>query len=85
MWPDRRIIDLFKTNFDRAGADGGRNGRRTRDAVAQGGCVRLVVRALLGREGARAVNIIRASASRHPQYELLLPHAGGADAVEAGF
>ena len=78
MWPDRRLLDLFKTEFPIVLAPmAGVDGRRARDRGGTGRRAGLVaLRDDLGGEGARA-------GQHHPparlgagQPELLLPHAG---------
>ena len=78
MWPDRRIIDLFKTEFPIVLAP--MAGIMDADlviAAAQGGALGSLPCAMITAEKAREqVNIIRQRRLGAGQPELLLPHAG---------
>ena len=77
MWPDRRLIDLFKTEFPIVLAPmAGVDGRRARDRRGAGRRARLAaLRDDLGGEGARAGQHHPPARLGADQHELLLPHS----------
>ena len=77
MWPDRRIIDLFKTEFPILLAPmAGVMDADLAIAVAQGGGLGSLPCAMISPEKAREqVNIIRQRVVGAGQHELLLPHS----------
>ncbi|MGY3358384.1 NAD(P)H-dependent flavin oxidoreductase YrpB (nitropropane dioxygenase family) [Bradyrhizobium sp. GM0.4] len=90
MWPNRRLIDLFKTEFPIVLAPmAGVMDAELVIAVAQGGGLGSLPSAMLSPEKAREqVNIIRAARLRAGEHEFLLPHTGrahgrGGGALEA--
>ena len=78
MWPDRRIIDLFKTEFPIVLAPmAGIMDAELVIAAAQGGALGSLPCAMLSAEKAREqVNIIRQRVSAPVNMNYLLPHGG---------
>ena len=78
MWPDRRLLDLFKTEFPIVLAPmAGVMDHELVIAAAQGGALGSLPCAMMSAEKAREqINIIRQRVVGADQPEFLLPHAG---------